>query len=150
MINEPQQPKNRPDLSAAAMPDSGRSKKLRIAALAGVAVLALGGAAVASRQADPLAGERPLAAEIAKVPRAQLAYEAFYKKASRAPSPDELTRAVAKDGGPTITVVGPGEKKPYALRLAGTPAAPALELLDETGQVAIYGETPVVIQVRVP
>lgn len=143
-------PTDAPDLSAAAMPDPAQGKRLRVAALAVCALLVFAGAAVAARTSDPLEGERPSAAAIAQVPRAQLAFEAFYAKRRRPPSPAELTKAIAQDGGPNVWVVGPGKRAKNALRLAGTKQAPALELLDERGNVAVYGDMPVVIQMRVP
>lgn len=148
-LNPPSPPPT-PDLSAAALPDRDRLKRWRVAGLLGVALLVMGAAAVAGRAPDPLTGDRPAVADIAKIPRAQLAYEAFYTKHRRPPSPAELAKAIAKDRGPQIAVVGPGKKKAHALRLAGTAKAPALELLDERGNVALYGDMPVVIQVRVP
>ncbi len=146
----PSPPTIAPDLSAAAIPDQRRALRLRIAVLVVAAGGVLVAAAVAGRAPDPLQGDRPAVADIAMIPRAQMAFEAFYTKQHRPPTPAELTKAIAKDRGPKVPIVGPGEKKPHALRLAGTPTAPALELLNELGEVAVYGDMPVVIQVRVP
>ena len=149
-MNIADRPSEGPDLSAAAMPDKDRRKKLRVLVLAAVGLITFAGAAVASRAHDPLGGERPSASAIAQVPRAQMAYEAFVAKRKRPPTSWELAKAIAKDGGPKVDVVGPGKKRPHALRLGGTKEAPALELLDERGNVATYGDLPVIIQVRVP
>lgn len=151
-IPDPNVPDPAPAAShaAAAMPDPDQKKRLRVAALAAVAVLVVGSAVAAARTPDPSDGPRPEVVDIAQIPRAQMAYEAFARKHRRAPSPKELTKVIARDRGPRITVVGPKERKPRALRLGGTPKAPTLELLDERGRVAMYGDSPVVVQVHVP
>jgi hypothetical protein len=148
-LEEPKKPR-RPE--GAAETERGRAAKARLRQVA-LGVLGLGvviGAVVSWRAPDPLAGPRPVVAEMTKLPRTLMAYQAFLSKKGRQPSPEELTKAVAKNGGPKVVVVAAGVKKPNALRLAGTKEAPALELLDERGDVATYGDMPVVIQVRVP
>lgn len=139
-----------PERPAAAMPDPGQAKRWRVVALGAVACLVVGTAVAAARTPDPSDGPRPEVVDIAQIPRAQMAYEAFARKHRRAPSPKELTKAIARDRGPRITVIGPKERKPRALRLAGTPKAPTIELLDERGRVAMYGDSPVVVQVHAP
>lgn len=101
---------------------------------------------------DPLAGPRPEVADVARMPIVIAAYKTYKAKNGRPPTPQKLTALLSKNrsGSRAIHVVSATSKAPHAFRLAGTAKEPRLELLDERGEIAVYGNSPLIIPMEAP
>lgn len=134
----------------AAAPDARERARRRQIGLA--LVLAVSGAAAVTllRLPDTMDGPRPEAALMNVMPLVIQAYQVAARgTAGMAPTPAQVSAVVAKTAKRKVVIVGPGVKAPNAVRLGGTPGAPAVELLDERGEIALYGDMPVVFPVEV-